>query len=244
MACSRCVLPRPVPPWMNSGLKLTVSAVASVLAAVAGDLVGLADDEGLEPVARVEIGRVGIARRRSPAGAGISSRISSGDGRGASAAATIRTSRTIGSAVRHASVSRSPKWMRTQSAMNWLGMTSSSSPESGVEGAKLGGLQPAVERAGAAIAAKACADILPGRGRAAFRGPPTWPDRSTQLAQPPALRGASSWLVRQAQRGLRAEPESRRLSLSLRGVPPVESLPERVVLRAIGDAFKRHFSQK
>ena len=41
MACSKWVLPRPVPPWMNNGLKLTVSAVASVWAAVAATSLAL-----------------------------------------------------------------------------------------------------------------------------------------------------------------------------------------------------------
>ena len=50
---------------------------------------------------------------------------------GASAAAITRTSRTIGSVARHASVSRSPKCERTQSAMNWLGISNSRAPLSG-----------------------------------------------------------------------------------------------------------------
>ena len=41
MACSRWVLPRPVPPWMNNGLKLTVGDVASVCAAVAATSLAL-----------------------------------------------------------------------------------------------------------------------------------------------------------------------------------------------------------
>ena len=57
--------------------------------------------------------------------------MSKGPGRGASAVAMIRTLRTIGSTVFHASAIRSPKCERTQSAMNWLGMTMSSVPLSG-----------------------------------------------------------------------------------------------------------------
>ena len=35
IACSKWVLPRPVPPWMNSGLKFTAGELARVRAAVA-----------------------------------------------------------------------------------------------------------------------------------------------------------------------------------------------------------------
>ena len=92
-------------------------------------------------------------RAPRPAGgaAGISSRISSGDGlRPVGRRRRRAPTRTSGSTVFHASASRSPKCERTQSAMNWLGMTRSSSPDVGVERAELGGLQPAVEGARAA----------------------------------------------------------------------------------------------
>ena len=67
IACSRWVLPRPVPPWMNSGLKLTVWRRRQRPRGGRGDFVGLADDEGLEPVARVEVRRVRIALGRRAA---------------------------------------------------------------------------------------------------------------------------------------------------------------------------------
>ena len=67
IACSRWVLPRPVPPWMKSGLKLTGRRRGERPRGGGGDFVGLADDEGLEPVARIEIGRV--ADRARPAAA-------------------------------------------------------------------------------------------------------------------------------------------------------------------------------
>ena len=79
-------MPRPVPPWMNSGLKLTDLRRRQRPRGGRGDFVRLADDESLEPVARIEVRSRGIAR--SAAGSGASSRISSGVGRGASAAAT------------------------------------------------------------------------------------------------------------------------------------------------------------
>ncbi len=69
-----------------------------------GDFIGLADDEGVEAVARIEIGRIGIARTGLAArAAGISSRISNGDGRGRPRRRRFATSRTIGSTVFHAS---------------------------------------------------------------------------------------------------------------------------------------------
>ncbi len=131
IACSRWVLPRPVPPWMNSGLNDDVVGGGERPGGGRGDFIGLADDERLEPVALVEIGRgrIALARRwpgprefpRGPAAAPASDR-----------PAWRRSSRrvTIGSTVRQASASRSPKWLCTQSAMNWLGMTISSSPVS------------------------------------------------------------------------------------------------------------------
>ena len=73
-----------------------------------------------------------------------------------------RTSRTSGSVVFHASASRSPKCERTQSAMNWLGMTTSSDAAVRIEIAEPGGLQPAVERSGAKVTAKSGPDRVPG----------------------------------------------------------------------------------
>ena len=58
MACSKWVLPRPVPPWRKSGLNATLSAVGQRLGGAERDLVGLADDEILEPVARLERDRI------------------------------------------------------------------------------------------------------------------------------------------------------------------------------------------
>ena len=92
MACSKWVLPRPVPPWMNKRIEADRRRGRQRPRGGRGDFIGLADDEGFEAIARVEIRRVGIALSRC----GASSRISSGAGRGASAAAMTRTSRTIG----------------------------------------------------------------------------------------------------------------------------------------------------
>ena len=144
IACSRWVLPRPGSAMDEQRIEADRRRSRERPRGGRRDFVRLADDEGFEPVARVEIRCVGIAlcRRRG------SSRISSGAGRGASAAAITRTSRTTGKTVFHASVSRSPKCERTQSAMNWLGMTMSSDPPSGSKAPSSAGFsQPSNVRA-------------------------------------------------------------------------------------------------
>ena len=95
-----------------------------------------------------------------------------------------RTSRTIGRTVFHASVSRSPKCERTQSAMNWLGMTMSSVPRVGLERAELGRLQPAVERARAQGRGEVRCELIPRPPRAAPRPAPRLA-RQTTFVPPP-----------------------------------------------------------
>ena len=157
-----------------------------------GDFVGLADDESLEAIARIE-----IRRRRDrvsrPAARRNSSRISSGVGRGRVGGgddphvADERQRRC------QASASRSPKCERTQSAMNWLGMTRSSAPLSRIEIAKRGRLQPAVERAGAKVAAKAGRESNPRQPRAVRQLPRSAAAPGTEFVPiRPALARASS----------------------------------------------------
>ena len=122
------------------------------------DLVGLADDEGLEPVARIEIGRVGIAlgrrrrfledqqRRRAR-------RIGGGDH---ADVADDRQDRLPGE--------RQPlAEMRAHPVGHELARHDDVERAAvGLERAELGRLQPAVEGARAKIAAKSGADRFPG----------------------------------------------------------------------------------
>jgi hypothetical protein len=127
------------------------------------DLVGLADDEALEAVARVEgRARMGRAAAARSAGSGSSSRISSGAGAAPPSQATTRTSRTIGSTVFHASVQPLAEVAADPVGHELARHDELEARRVGIEGAQLGRLQPAVEGARAAVAAKAGADRGPG----------------------------------------------------------------------------------
>ena len=82
------------------------------------------------------------------------------------------TSRTTGRTVFQASVSRSPKWDRTQSAMNWLGQHDVERTAVGLECAEFGRLQPAVKRARPKIPPKSAADRLPSGLKRRGNSPP------------------------------------------------------------------------
>ena len=68
MALIRCVLPRPTPPCRKTGLKRLPGAALTACAAWNSDLVGRADDEGLERVVRRPAAR-SSARARDAAAA-------------------------------------------------------------------------------------------------------------------------------------------------------------------------------
>ena len=113
-----------------------------------------------------------------------------------------------------ASVRRSPKCELTQSAMNWLGMTSQA-PEVRVERSQFVGLQPAVESARAKIAAQSGA-IAPhaassgdGRRHQQVRNHP-----DTDFPDCPALARASHNIMGARRRSPAARSDSQRSSLT------------------------------
>ena len=202
------------------------------------DFVGLADDERFEPIARIEIGRVGIAlgrrrrfledqQRRGPR------RIGGGDHpdiandrqdrlpRQRQPLAEMRANPVGHELARHDDVERAAV---------------------GLERAELGGLQPAVEGTSAKVAAKAGANRFPGRFER--RGDCAPSASSTDEFAPPPCTGSrlprSNPQTQDKRIPSRANRVARPRSLfSL--APGADSRPERPVLRLSRRSFQVPF---